>query len=128
MDRASADGGVLMSKRKPCESCPWRKSTQTEDIPGGGLDHVKIRGSGSAFGKGNGFGPGKWGVMSCHLSSDDKPFVCAGFVLQVGMQSQGVRLAQAMGVLDVAEFTAGGLELHETMEELMEAHPDNVLR
>ena len=102
-------------KHTPCPSCPWRVSTRTADIPGGGMDHARaaLAMHDSPRGK----------VMACHLSTDEKPYGCAGFIARVGTDSFAVRLAMAFGALDLAEYGDGGAELHPTMAAMLAAHP-----
>ena len=107
-----------MPKRRPCQSCPWRKSTKTQDIPGGGMDHIRSQGI-----QGNGLT-----VMACHLSTDADPFACAGFIVQVGFDSIGIRLLANMGALKPDDFESGGAELHGSVTEMLAVHPDPMAR
>lgn len=101
--------------RVPCKTCPWRVTTRTEDIPGGGMDHVRSARCHNDFG---GI------VMACHLSTDDEPYACVGFALRVGFQSVPLRMAAVMGAFDMSECSDGGAELHPTMAAMLAAHPD----
>lgn len=108
---------------KPCKSCPWKKSTRTEDIPGGGMDHVQACRA-----------EGRWGgiVMACHLTTDDRPGPCAGWVERVakplawssGEQALPMRMLLITARVDLREFTDGGEALHKTMAAMLAAHPD----
>lgn len=104
--------------RKPCPSCPWRVSTKTSDIPGGALDHAK----GRAF-----MEPTSLRAMGCHLGASEPGTAtstpCAGFVLQVGLDNNGIRLALLRRWFKLSDFTTDA-PLHPTMEAMMAAHPD----
>lgn len=106
--------------RVPCKNCPWRKSTRTEDIPGGGLDHEKCRNA--AQNRMSSI------AMMCHRTDRDE--VCAGFVLQVSEHHLGLRMAVAMRMVPGGwpeegreGFSAEGVDLHEGWEQLLAAHP-----
>lgn len=44
-------------------------------------------------------------VMACHLSPEDKPFACRGFLAVHGEEKPGVRLALMMGFVDPPPYT-----------------------
>jgi hypothetical protein len=105
----------------PCRSCPFRRSVTPADIPGGGVDRYRAS---LAAGEGSlGF------VMACHLSSDEDPLPCAGWVVVVGRpvaHSNGegaipMRIALMRGEVDVHDYDAGGADLFDSMEEMLDA-------
>ena len=101
-----------MPKRKPCPSCPWRRSTPPGGFPGGCIDSRRLLAM-----VGNGMGQ----VMQCHCTpDDDRAAVCVGFALQVGHDSIGYRFAVLVGAVDpdVLETDA---ELH-TLQSLITTH------
>jgi hypothetical protein len=103
--------------RKPCPSCPWRVSTRTADIPGGALDHAK----GRAF-----MDPTSVKAMGCHLGCEPGTATstpCAGFVLQVGTDNIGIRLALMRGWFKLSDFGTDA-PLHPTFDAMLAAHPD----
>lgn len=97
----------------PCKTCPWRTTTRTEDIPGGGLNHAR-RGAFVNDGR---------RLMQCHCSPDEDPTPCVGFVLQVGVESVGVRVGLVRGWFRMDDFDRGGAELHPTWDAMLAAHP-----
>lgn len=106
-------GGKLVA----CGTCPWRVSTKTEQIPGGGMDHGR---SADCLDQG-------LTAMACHLSTDQEPVACAGFVqAQKGAddgQNIGYRLAIIRGLLDPDDYGEDGGQLHPTLREMLAAHP-----
>lgn len=63
-------------------------------------------------------------VMACHLTTDEDPRACAGFVVQVGTRdSVGLRIAQLLGFVNPDDYCDGGADLHANMAEMMAAHP-----
>lgn len=105
----------------PCKSCPWRTSTRTADIPGGGMDQV--RGPLAD-------GPRPQHIMACHLTTDEAPRACAGWVTQVavpaacasGEQAIPMRMLLFTGRVDVTEYSNGGAELYADMSTMLAAH------
>lgn len=61
--------------------------------------------------------------MGCHLGTDQQPIPCAGFVVVVGRESIGLRLAAAKGWIRFEDYTTDA-PLHPSMEAMMAAHPD----
>ena len=100
----------------PCPSCPWRVSTRTKQIPGGGLDHDRMRAAMAD-------NPFTAKVMACHLSTDANPAACAGFMVRVGFDSIAVRFAAMQGLTNPRKFTDGGAELHPDVAAMLAAHP-----
>ncbi len=109
----------------PCKSCPWRVSTRTEDIPGGGMDearatHTTAANAGRRDGR----------IMACHLTSDEKPHACAGWVERVGKPAawasgEGaipMRMMLVLGGVDLTEYSDGGADLYPTMDAMLSAH------
>lgn len=104
-------------KRRPCRSCPWRKATvPARDIPGYDLElHRKL----AQTCQGDGFS-----LMLCHHAPFEgaaHEHVCAGFVLQVGADSIGLRLAVFSGDLAPDDFEGDDIELHESFEAMLAA-------
>ena len=100
---------------KPCKSCPWRLTTRSEDIPGtGGISGPRGREM---------LRPESLRAMACHLGNDAQPIPCAGFVVVVGRDSVGLRLAAARGVLRFEDYTTDA-PLHGSLAAVMAAHPD----
>jgi hypothetical protein len=109
----------------PCASCPWRTSTESADIPGGGIDHDLATYAKSA----------EWGgknvAMACHLSKDGSLFACAGWIEKVvkpcayqsGPDAIPMRLLLMTHRIDPNEYSDGGFDLRESMEDLLDAHP-----
>ncbi len=96
---------------KPCENCPWRK-----DAPLGVWTadrwqnlYQTCQDDGMA-------------LMACHKSRENAERTCAGFVIVLGYDSIGVRLATMRGTIDPKEHTAKGLELYESFDAVLAAN------
>lgn len=100
-------------KRKPCATCPWRRSTPPGGFPGGALDaHGLLR---MASGE---FGPP---AMQCHSTPDgEQAQVCVGFARVVGFDCVGLRFAAILGRYD-PETVAADEPLH-TLESVIAIH------
>lgn len=104
----------------PCQSCPWKVSTKTADIPGGGMDEERAERAGAR--------PSV--LMACHLTTDEKPAACAGWVERVakpaawssGYGAIPMRLLLSAGQVDLYDFDDGGCELWPDMKTMLEAH------
>ena len=84
----------MKTTRKPCSTCPWRRSTPPGGFPGGILDARRLLSmAGGADPK----------AMQCHCTPDGADAqVCVGFALVVGFRSLGLRLAAVFGRYDPA--------------------------
>ncbi len=58
--------------KTPCKTCPWRKNSDDTQIPGFDLPKTERLRKTCV----QGFG----GLMACHLSPEDAPVVCAGYL------------------------------------------------
>ena len=105
-------------KRQPCDNCPWRKSTDPHtQIPNYRVEMAEnlahtCRDDGMA-------------VMACHKTTEGKELACVGFVLQVGVESIGVRL-RFFGGDSPDNYEVGDADLYNTFEEMHEAHEIDV--
>lgn len=97
--------------RRPCSTCPWRKSTPRGGFPGGLVmaDDLLAMVAGRAL-----------KVMQCHCTPDSAPQACVGFALQVGLDSVGLRLAAAHGAVDLDDMECDS-ELHD-LWSLLQTH------
>lgn len=97
---------------KPCDNCPWRK-----DAPPGywDPDHFK-----SIW---NNCQDDGLRLMLCHKSRPDEgvEVPCAGYVVTVGYDSIGLRLAAMQGKVDPREYNAKGIPLYDSFEDMMRA-------
>ena len=105
-------------KLRPCGTCPWRRTTTTGKIPGGGMCHAarpKVEDEG-------------WTVMACHLSTDAAPVACAGFVdaeRRGGARNRGLRLALIAGWVSLDDYAELDPEkVYPTIGAMFDAHPD----
>lgn len=100
-------------KKTPCKNCPWRKDLTENSIPRYREDlHENLIRECQRDG---------WKVMACHKSEVGNHVPCAGFMAQVGYDSIGVRLLAFRGGQKPEDYGDGGLELHETLEDTLEA-------
>jgi hypothetical protein len=58
--------------------------------------------------------------MACHKSREGREILCAGFVLQVGPESIGLRFAVCRGTVNPAEYETDA-PLHATFEAMHRA-------
>lgn len=96
--------GDKVIRRKPCPSCPWRK-----DAPIGFFPPEAYRVSANtAY-------DSAMSTFSCHESGAKAPATCAGFLLANSENNIGVRIAVAMGKLDLDKVgNPDGVELYES--------------
>jgi hypothetical protein len=94
-----------------CEKCPWRKSTNPLEIPGG-YDERKHRNLVSTISEG--FRGYK--AMACHESAPEDPFPCAGWLdNQLGPGNNlGLRFDAVCG--RVTAYAVTGAQ-HERLED-----------
>jgi hypothetical protein len=99
------------SKIIQCAKCPWRKSTNPLEIPGG-YDEQKHRGLVSTIAEGF----RSYTTMACHESAPEDPFPCAGWLdNQLGPGNNfALRLAAFRGL--VPAYTVSG-EQHERLQD-----------
>lgn len=99
--------------RRPCSTCPWRKSTPKRGFPGGYLDVQSLRRmvDGGPFAR----------AMQCHCTPNGADAqVCVGFALQVGFDCASLRLAALVGKYDPAQVETD--EPLHTLEGVIRTH------
>lgn len=69
--------------KTPCPECPWRR-----DVPVGHFPAERFR---TLAGTARDLATS---IFACHLSKDEKPTACAGFVLMQGAHNLSLRLAR----------------------------------
>ena len=67
-------------------------------------------------------------AMGCHLHPERPATGCAGFMVQVGFESIGVRIAVLRGVDHPDNYTDGGHELYGSFDEMLAVHHAGVKR
>lgn len=105
---------MTCKKISPCENCPWRKDASTDTIPGFSPSMMKellVQCSDDGM-----------AIMACHKSTCDNNIICAGFALIVGYESIGLRIASRTRNFDPKDYSADGVELHDSFEEMMLAN------
>lgn len=87
-------------RRQPCAECPWRLDQPRRFKPARfrALADTAHDMSSSLF--------------TCHKSPEDKPVVCAGFLLRGADHNMSVRLMLLRGELDLAAVGDGGHALY----------------
>lgn len=104
-----------MPARTPCANCPWRVGVVgARDIPGWGPE--------LAAGLARSCRDDGMKAMACHKSKPGAEVVCAGFVVQVGFDSIGLRILAVMHGLRVEDYAAGDAALHPDFETMLQAH------
>lgn len=104
-----------MSAIVPCKSCPWRVGSRAKDIPGFCAEQAVRLGK-----------PGK--VMACHMSGEDAPRPCAGWVVQVALPAARASGEGAipmrmllMGMRNLNDYRAPAEPLHKTTGAMVRA-------
>lgn len=104
-------GGAALARMRPCDECPWRK-----DVPTGRFPADAFRESAqTAYDMAS-------STFGCHMSSEDAPATCAGFLLRHATHNLGVRLSLMQGRLDLQRLNDAGLEIYETYREMAVAN------
>lgn len=96
----TVEGGNGGYRRTPCSGCPWRVD-QTGSFPAEAFGHSARTAydlSGHKFG--------------CHETGAERPVTCAGFLLRGAYHNMAVRMACAVGQIDLPQIHDGGNELH----------------
>ena len=102
-----------MAERKvmPCGNCPWRVGSDPRSIPGYSAAKAERLAVGC---QGDGHN-----AMACHKSTAANPIPCAGFVLVLGLESVGVRIALARGWFRLDDFARGGARLYRSFATML---------
>lgn len=98
---------------QPCRNCPWRSSTRSADIPGGGVDGDRISIAADPEGPPIGY------AMGCHLGEPHPPHPCAGFILACP-DAASLRLPRAFKVIEIDKY--GCDEPILTLAEVVKRH------
>jgi hypothetical protein len=104
------------ARKAPCAECPWRK-----DVPPGKFPperYLALAGTAYDMAK---------NVFACHMSKDEKPAACAGYLSRSADHNLSVRLAYMQGQLEPMD-RSGGLALYDDYRALAVANgvePDN---
>lgn len=97
-------------RKQPCPTCPWRVDAVGE-FPAEAFRHSAR----TAY-------DASTHVFSCHESGAEKPATCAGFLLRNADNNLGVRIAERMGRIDMAQVSDGGAELFPSYRAMAEAN------
>lgn len=98
-------GHCLHHPRKPCPECPWRT-----DVPPGRFPPDRFAAlAASAYD----MSPV---LFQCHKTTDDRPAVCAGFLLRGATHNFAIRMAARAGRL--GDVTDGGFPLFEDFRSM----------
>lgn len=94
--------------RRQCSKCPWKKSTDPRDIPGGYSEelHAKLR---STIAEPGSFRPEARGMMACHETPKGHELPCVGWLIhQLGVGNNlALRLSVVTGRVDANVETVG---------------------
>lgn len=92
---------TLLAPKRPCAECPWRT-----DVAAGRFQAERFALlASSAYDQ-------SFTLFQCHKTSDTRPVVCAGFILQGSAHNLSVRMAQGRG--ELTDVAAAGLPLFPT--------------
>jgi hypothetical protein len=90
----------LVYPKKPCAECPWRT-----DVEPGAFTADRFRALANTA------HDMAMSLFACHKSGDDRPTVCAGFLLRGGRHNLTLRLAYARGEIVPEGVDDGGYPL-----------------
>lgn len=107
---AVVKGGQGSFRREPCPGCPWRKDQDGVFPPEAFVHSANTAQEGSTH------------TFGCHESGIEKPATCAGFLLRGADRNLAVAIREADGVIDRAEVSDGGHELHQDYRAMAEAN------
>jgi len=69
--------------KKPCAECPWRRDVKPGKFP---AERFRVLAGTAVDLAGT--------IFACHMSTEEKPVACAGFLLQQGAHNMVVRMAR----------------------------------
>lgn len=108
----------MKGPRKQCAKCPWKVTTDPNDIPNGycAVKHANLKGTIAEPGA---LPKGPLHVFACHESSVGRELPCVGWLEnQLGPGNNiHLRLAVALGRIDANVETVG--EQHESLEDTL---------
>ncbi|TXI24177.1 MAG: hypothetical protein E6Q67_02875 [Roseateles sp.] len=102
-------GGRGTYRRRPCGDCPWRKDAVGE-FPAEAFRHSAA----TAYDMSD-------RTFACHQSGQDKPAICAGFLLRGAAHNMTVRLGYMQGRFK-GDVSDGGCDLHENYRAMAVAN------
>lgn len=97
-------------RRAPCAECPWRRDAKVGAFPAEAF-RLSAR---TAYDMGK-------SSFACHMVPKSQPATCAGFLLRGATHSQQVRIAQAMGRLDLSKVKSD-VALYDSYRAMAEAN------
>ena len=110
-----------MSKRRQCEKCPWKVSTDPYDIPNGYCPskHASLDSTIAEPASLHSLGGGGLRMMACHETIEGKELPCVGWLAhQLGPGNNiALRMAAMTGQIDTS-FELDG-EQHERFEDTL---------
>lgn len=109
---------VSRHPRKQCEKCPWKVTTDPNDIPNG-YEVGKHRALSSTIADPGTISPGPLHAMACHETPRGKELPCVGWLVhQLGPGNNiTLRLRISLGGLDANVLTVG--PQHECFEDTL---------
>lgn len=109
---------MIAKPRRQCAKCPWKTSTDPNDIPNG-YDEGSHRALSSTIAEPGVLRPDSLRIMACHETPVGKELPCVGWLVhQLGVgNSIGLRLAIATGRIDGNVRTVG--PQHERFEDTL---------
>ena len=108
----------MAKPRRQCKKCPWKTSTDPNDIQGG-YDVEKHRGLSSTIAEPGALNFGSIRIMACHETTGGKELPCVGgLVHQLGPGNNiALRLMVVAKRIDANVKTVG--PQHQTFEETL---------
>lgn len=104
--------------RRQCEKCPWKKSTDPNDIPGGycATKHADLK---NTIAEPGALPKPLLRIMACHETMKGRELPCVGWLAhQLGPGNNiGLHLSVSIGRFDANVETVG--PQHETLEDTL---------
>lgn len=98
-----AAGRRLVSVRRPCLNCPWRRDVDPGEFPASRYEALRA----TAPGLDGASVPLGAPMFACHKSPQGEEFVCSGWLAVCGIDHVGVRLNVAQGFIDPEALRPG---------------------
>ena len=92
----------MRAAQRPCSNCPWRRDSTPGEFPPERYEALAATTGGAGR-----EAPVGAPMFACHKTAAGKEIACAGWLAREGYHHLGVRMAVAMGRVDVAALEPG---------------------
>jgi len=105
--REVSGGHRHVTRRTPCEECPWKVESPIGAFPAEAYRASAPTSYDAAM-----------STFACHMAGADAPATCAGFLSRHGQNNLGVRLSLSQDRIDLSRVSDGGHELYDSYREM----------